>query len=87
MVGISAWWCLVCRAQNRVLDQLAKRPEFANVVVFEVDFDNQKDAVKNFNARMQSTLIAFKGAQETKRLVGDTATETIEGLLKSTLER
>jgi hypothetical protein len=43
--------------------------KFKNLVYFVVDFDNQKDAVKFFGARMQSTLIAFKGATETGRSV------------------
>ena len=86
LVDISATWCPTCKAQHKVLESLAKRPEFAEIVVFEVDFDSQKDAVKAFNAQQQSTLIAFKGSQETRRLVGDTATESIEGLLEATLK-
>jgi thioredoxin 1 len=87
LVDITALWCPTCKAQHRILDTLAKRPEFAEIVVFEVDFDTQKDALKTFNARQQSTLIAFKGSQETKRLVGETAAESIEGLLRTTLKR
>lgn len=86
LVDISATWCPTCKARHKVLDSLAKRPEFAEIVVFEVDFDTQKDALKAFSARQQSTLIAFKGAQETKRLVGETGTDAIEGLLKTTLK-
>jgi thiol-disulfide isomerase/thioredoxin len=86
LVDISATWCPTCKAQHKVLDSLAKRPEFAEILVFEVDFDTQKDALKAFNAHQQSTLIAFRGTNETRRLVGETATEPIEGLLKSTLK-
>ncbi|MFM9846635.1 MAG: thioredoxin family protein [Hyphomicrobiaceae bacterium] len=87
LIDISATWCPTCKAQHKVLDLLAKRPEFAEIVVFEVDFDTQKDALKAFNARQQSTLIAFKGGLETKRLVGETGTESIEGLLRTTLKK
>jgi thioredoxin 1 len=87
LVDVTAGWCPTCKAQHKVLDSLAKRPEFADIVVFEVDFDSQKDALKAFNARQQSTLIAFKGAQETKRLVGETGAASIEGLLKTTLKK
>ena len=86
LVDITAPWCPTCKAQHKVLDSLAKKPEFAQLVVFEVDFDSQKDAVKSFNARQQSTLIAFKGGRETRRAVGETSTESIEGLLKSALK-
>jgi thioredoxin 1 len=60
-------------------------PKFKNLVYFVVDFDNQKDAVKYFGARMQSTLIAFKGATETGRSVGDTSRASIATLLSKTL--
>ena len=46
---------------------------------------NQKDAVKYFGARMQSTLIAYKGATETGRSVGDTERGSIAALLDKTL--
>jgi hypothetical protein len=60
-------------------------PKFENLVYFVVDFDTQKDAVKFFGARMQSTLIAFKGATETGRSVGDTDRASIAALLNKTL--
>ena len=87
LVDVSATWCPTCKAQHKVLDSLSKRPEFKDIVVFEVDFDNQKDALKAFNARQQSTLIAFRGSAETKRSVGETAVEAIESLLKSSLKK
>ena len=87
LVDISATWCPTCKAQHKVLETLSKKPEYANLVVFEVDFDAQKDAVKSFGARQQSTLIAFIGTQETRRLVGETAAAPIEELLKSSLKK
>jgi len=42
-------------------------------------------AVKYFGARMQSTLITFKGATETARSVGDTEPSSIAALLNMTL--
>lgn len=87
LVDISATWCPVCKKQHQVLAALAKKPEYAGLVVFEVDFDTQKDAVRSFNAQRQSTLIAFKGPQETRRLVAETAAEPIEDLLKSSLKK
>jgi hypothetical protein len=50
-----------------------------------VDFDDQKDAVKSFGVRTQSTLIAFKGDKETGRSVGDTNRSSIAALLDKTL--
>ncbi len=53
--------------------------------IFDIDFDSQKDLLRRFNARMQSTLIVFKGAAETGRSVGETQPEWIEGLLEKAL--
>ncbi len=41
--------------------------------------------LKRFNARMQSTLVAFKGQAEVGRSVGETQAEWIEGLVEKTL--
>ena len=73
------------KAQRPILSQLMADPKFNNLVYFVVDFDSQKDAVKSFGARMQSTLIAFKGEHETGRSVGDTDRASIAALLNKTL--
>jgi thioredoxin 1 len=46
-----------------------------------IDFDSQKDLVNRFGARMQSTLIAFKGEKEEGRSVGDTKRDSIYALV------
>lgn len=56
-----------------------------NLAVFEVDFDSQKDIVRAFDARMQSTLITVKGATEVGRLVGVTKADAIKQLLDKTI--
>jgi thioredoxin 1 len=84
LVEIHASWCPTCKAQVPILGELEKQDKFKNLMVFRVDFDSQKDAVKAFGARMQSTLITFKGAVETGRSVGDTNAASIAGLLDKT---
>jgi thioredoxin 1 len=81
LVEIHASWCPTCKAQVPILGELEKQDKFKNLMVFRVDFDSQKDAVKAFGARMQSTLITFKGAVETGRSVGDTNAASIASLL------
>jgi thiol-disulfide isomerase/thioredoxin len=85
LVGIHASWCPTCKAQDPILGELMAEPKFKDLVYFVVDFDNQKDAVQFFGARVQSTLIAFKGATETGRSVGDTSRTSIASLLSKTL--
>src|SRR5277367_547497 len=84
LVEIHASWCPTCKAQLPILGNLEKQDKFKNLLVFRVDFDSQKDAVKAFGARMQSTLITFKGAAETGRSVGDTNPSSIAALLDKT---
>ena len=81
LVEVTAPWCPTCKAQAPILADLEKGAKFQNLLVVHVDFDSQKDAVKRFGARMQSTLIAFKDGTETGRSVGDTDRASIANLL------
>ncbi len=84
-VAIHASWCPVCAKQKPILSELMADPKFKDLAYFVVDFDSQKNAVNAVGARMQSTLIAFKGAQETGRSVGDTDRASIAALLNKAL--
>ena len=85
LVAIHASWCPTCKAQRPILSDLMAEPKFKDLVYFVVDFDTQKDAVRFFGARMQSTLIAFKGTTETGRSVGETERSSITALLNKAL--
>ena len=85
LVEIHASWCPTCKAQTPILSELTAQPKFKDLVVLRVDFDGQKDEVRNFGARVQSTLIVFKGANEVGRSVGDTNRSTIAALLDKAL--
>jgi thiol-disulfide isomerase/thioredoxin len=80
VVHVTAPWCPTCKAQHQVIDELAKKPDYASLTLYQVDFDSQKDVLKTFRVASQSTLIAFKGATETARLVGQTDAKAIENL-------
>lgn len=84
LVEITAPWCPTCRAQQPIIERLTAAPDYNGLVIFRVDFDSQKDAVRHFGARSQSTLIAFRGSRETARSVGDTDETSIAALLRST---
>lgn len=80
VIVVHASWCPTCRAQKPILSKLEGDEMFKSVVVFHVDFDAQKDALKRFGVRMQSTLVAFKGAAEKARSVGDTDENSVSQL-------
>jgi thioredoxin-like negative regulator of GroEL len=85
LVDVWASWCPICAKQAPTLATLAADPAFHDLVVLKVDFDRQKDVVRAFGVRMQSTLIVFHGARETARAVGETSPEAIRALLASGL--
>jgi hypothetical protein len=49
--------------------------------VFNVDFDSQKDLLREFRVQFQSTMIVFKGATEVGRSTGETDPAKIQTLL------
>ncbi len=81
LLEVTAPWCPTCKAQAPILSRLKVEPRFKELVNFNIDFDTQKDLLRTFNVRMQSTLIVFKGNQETGRSTGDTNPASIEALL------
>ena len=81
LVEITAPWCPTCKAQKPILAELTAAPAFKDLQIFEIDFDSQKDAVRRFKARLQSTLIVFAKGQEAGRSVGDTDRTSIAALL------
>jgi thioredoxin 1 len=85
LIAIHASWCPTCKAQSPILSELTDDPKFKNLAYFVIDFDSQKDLVQRFGARMQSTLIAFKGNAEEGRSVGDTNRASIATLLNRAL--
>lgn len=87
LVDIAAPWCPTCQAQKPIIEKIVQDPRFKALKIFQVDFDTQKDAVRQLNARNQSTLIAFSGGKETARSVGDTNAKSIEALIGSSLAK
>jgi thiol-disulfide isomerase/thioredoxin len=81
LVQVHADWCPQCAAQRPIIANLSKTDRFKDMVIFNIDFDTQKDLVRRFNAQRQSALIVFKGDKETGRSVGATQAGPITELL------
>lgn len=84
LVHIEASWCTTCAQQRPILAKLEAEPTYASLIVYNVDFDTQKDVVRAFRAQMQSTLIALHGSAEEARSTGDTHPASIEALVAKT---
>ena len=85
IVFVTASWCPNCRAQQPIVDTLTKDPAFSETVLFVVDYDSEKQALRELNVTMQSTLIAFRGKTERKRSTAVTDPEQIRALFQSAL--
>ncbi|HWT08712.1 MAG TPA: thioredoxin family protein [Roseomonas sp.] len=81
LIEVTAPWCPTCRAQKPHVDAVAADPRMRDAILFTVDFDSQKDALRLLNVRSQSTLIAFRGREERGRATGITDGATIRELL------
>jgi thiol-disulfide isomerase/thioredoxin len=86
VVHVTAGWCPTCKAQHAAIDTLAKDPAYANVTIYDVDFDKEPSVWKGFGAQQQSTLIGYAGSKETARSVGETSSEALASVLQSTLK-
>lgn len=85
LLHVHADWCPVCKAQQPTLASIASDAKLKDVMQFTIDFDNQKDVVRRFNVRGQSTLIAFKGKTEVGRSQGATDPAAIRALAEKSL--
>jgi thioredoxin 1 len=83
LIEFHADWCPTCRAQEKVVNALVADPVYSNVIVLRVLFDSEKNLLKRFHVRQQSTLIMFKNGEEMARAVGMTNPADIADLLKA----
>lgn len=81
VVDVHATWCPTCKAQMFVLDRLITEEKYNDLVILLLDYDTEKDIMRSFGAQHRSTLIAFRGGEETGRLVGQTSDAAIRALL------
>jgi thioredoxin 1 len=80
-VVFHADWCPTCRAQAPVLKELVNTPELKSLTLYVADFDTEKALRTALHVNQQSTIVVFKGKQETARSTG----ETQRGALKTFL--
>lgn len=86
VVDIHADWCSTCAAQRRVLNSLAADPRFADLIVFDVDYDMERHIMRMFAVATRSTFIGFNGSTEVDRLYSVTSTAGIEAFLLTLID-
>lgn len=63
LVDVYADWCPTCKSQQEVLADFRQEHPDVGLHVLKVDFDEQKEWVRHFEAPRQSTLILFRGEE------------------------
>ena len=86
LIDISASWCPTCARQHAVLGEIFDEGLFPDMVVITVDFDSQRQVVREFRTMRQSTLIVYRGDVETGRAIAITSRDDIEALLATAYE-
>ena len=83
LIDVFASWCPVCKKQQPTVARLEK--EKPGLIVYEVNFDNDKSVLRKFGVQSQSTLIVFKGAKEVGRSTGESDPARIQALIEKGL--
>jgi thioredoxin 1 len=86
LVEVHAWWCPVCASQSNTLKALSARPDTADLTIFKINYDKQKDALKQFGVQRQGTILGFKGKTETGRVDFKTDKTVIAALVDATVK-
>ena len=86
VVFVHASWCVTCRRQQPIVQELASDAAFKgkSLVVFVVDYAD-KATLKELNVVDRSTLVAFHGKSERSRSSFSTAPAEIRALFSSAL--
>jgi len=80
-----ATWCSTCRTQERAFLGMKGAPALKDVTLFVVDHDKEKALKQALKVRSQSTLIVYKGSQQTAFIAGETDPAALQASLKSAL--
>lgn len=83
LIDVYASWCPVCKKQQPTVARLEK--ERPGLVVYEVNFDNDKSVLRKFGVQSQATLIVFKGTKEMGRSTGESDPARIQALVEKGL--
>jgi thioredoxin 1 len=85
LVDIYATWCPTCAKQREVLEAYHAANPDSGLHILEVDFDDQKDVVRQFRAPRQSTLYLYKGEEQVWFSVAETDSDAIVGEIEKAL--
>ncbi|MFU8814790.1 MAG: thioredoxin family protein, partial [Pseudomonadales bacterium] len=77
LVDVFATWCPTCALQQKILANYAEAHPEVNLHVLVVDFDNDREYVRQLRAPRQSTLFLYKGSEQLWFSVAETREEVV----------
>ena len=85
VLQVTATWCGPCQRLRKVVGELLENPEFKDLVIFDADFDANKDALVKVKAHTVTTLVIYRDNSEILRSSGETRPDAVEALLKKAM--
>jgi thioredoxin 1 len=77
LLDVFATWCPTCAQQQKVLAEFRQQHPDVPLHTLTIDFDDQKEFVRQFAAPRQSTLIVYRGKERVWFSVAETRAEVI----------
>jgi thioredoxin 1 len=85
VLQVAATWCGPCQRMKRTVSELVERPDFKDVMIFEADYDANKEDLQQLNSYHVTTLVLYRNKTEVQRIVVETQAEVIEPFLRKAL--
>ena len=79
VVDVYADWCPTCRAQAPILEELRTEKQSKDVLFVKVNFDVEKDFLREHRIPRQSTVLVFDGTTEKARSIAQTNRTRLRG--------
>jgi thioredoxin 1 len=77
LLDVHADWCPTCARQQQILADFRAKHADVPLHVLQIDFDDQKQYVRQFRAPRQSTFILYRGTERVWFSVAETNPEVI----------
>lgn len=77
LIDVYATWCPTCAKQQKAIAAYVEANPDNKFTVLVVDFDDNKDLVRQFRAPRQSTLLLYKGSEQFWFSVAESRPEVI----------
>lgn len=78
LLDVYADWCSTCAKQQVALEKYKIANPDKKFHIMRIDFDKQKDVVRQFRAPRQATLLLYKGQEQFWYSVAESRYEVIE---------